>query len=144
MAAGSKTARGSYTAVVKKSILGAKVVNAEREDLGTIEDLVIDSRDSRVAYAILSFGGFLGVGDKHFAIPWQALTLDPSEKVAVLNINKERLTNAPGFDRDNWPDMTDSNWATKIHSHYGYKPYWTDENEIGASSSMASKQKSAG
>src|SRR3979411_2812405 len=122
MAAGSKTARGSYTAVVKKSILGAQGVNAEREDVGTIEDLVIDSRDSRVAYAIVSFGGFLGMGDKHFAIPWQALTLDPSEKIAVLNINKERLTNAPGFDRDNWPDMTDSNWATKIHSHDGDKP----------------------
>ena len=58
-----------FTIVAKKSILGAKVVNAEREDLGTIEDIVIDARNSRVAYAILSFGGFLGLGDKHFAIP---------------------------------------------------------------------------
>jgi|SRR5579872_2128402 len=126
MGTGLRTAKGPYTLVVKKSILGAKVVNAQNEDLGTIEDLVIDSRDNKVAYAILSFGGFLGLGDKHFAIPWQALTLDPSQKIAILNIDKDRLKNAPGFDKDNWPDMTDSNWGAEIHNHYGYKPYWLE------------------
>ena len=116
-----------HTIVVKKTILGAKVVNAEREDLGTIEDLVLDSRDDKVAYAILSFGGFLGMGDKHFAIPWQALAFDISQKLAVLNIDKNRLKNAPGFDKDNWPDMTNTEWGVRIHNHYGYKPYWEDK-----------------
>lgn len=119
MSAGSKDATGSYTIVLKKSILGAKVVNDEREDLGTIEDLVIDTRDNRVAYAILSLGGFWGLGDKHFAIPWEALSFDISEKVAVLNVDADRLKNAPGFDKDKWPDMGDKSWATQVHSHYG-------------------------
>jgi sporulation protein YlmC with PRC-barrel domain len=119
--------KGLHTIVVKKTILGAKVVNAEREDLGTIEDLVLDSRDDKVAYAILSFGGFLGMGDKHFAIPWQALAFDISQKLAVLNIDKNRLKNAPGFDKDNWPDMTNTEWGVRIHNHYGYKPYWEDK-----------------
>ena len=128
MAAGRREARSSYTAEEKRSILGAKVVNAEREDPGTIEDLVIDLTDNRIAYAILSFGGFLGVGDKNFAIPWEALSFDLSAKTAVLKIDKDRMTNAPGFDKDNWPDMADATWGKEVHSHYGYKPYWEESN----------------
>jgi sporulation protein YlmC with PRC-barrel domain len=127
MSVESKNATGSFTIVLKKSILGAKVVNDDREDLGTIEDLVIDTRDSRVAYAILSFGGFLGMGDKHFAIPWEALSFDISEKVAVLNVDPDRLKNAPGFDKDKWPDMADTTWGNQVHSHYGYTPYWENQ-----------------
>jgi sporulation protein YlmC with PRC-barrel domain len=69
MQTGAKRAPGAYTVAVKKSILGAKVINTAQEDLGKIEDLVVDARNSRLAYAILSFGGVLGLGDKHFAIP---------------------------------------------------------------------------
>ena len=121
--------KGAFTIVAKKSILGAKVVNAEREDLGTIEDIVIDARNSRVAYVILSFGGFLGMGDKHFAIPWEALSFDLSEKIAVLGIDKERLRRAPGFDRNNWPDMANPVWGAQIYRHYGYEPYWERSKE---------------
>ena len=118
MAAGTKRARSSYTVVVKKSILGAKIVNAQGEDLGEIEDLVIDTRDNRVAYAIVSFGGFLGMADKHFAIPWIALSFDARDKIAILNIDKDRLANAPGFDKDKWPDMTDIMWHRLVQNHY--------------------------
>ena len=93
---------------------GSKVLNRERQDLGTIEDLVIDTRDSRIAYAILSFGGFLQMGDKHFAIPWAALAFNVAEKVAVLNVDKDRLNNAPGFDKDHWPDMADTAGAARF------------------------------
>jgi hypothetical protein len=128
MTSGTKQARGSYTLVVKRSILGAKVINANREDLGTIDDLVLDVRDNRIAYAILSFGGILGLGDKQFAVPWEALALDLSEKIAVLDIDKDRLKNAPGFDKDTWPDMADAGWGAVIYRHYGYTPYWEDES----------------
>ena len=80
MALGAKRARGAFTIAVKKSVLGARVIDLQREDLGKIEELIIDTENNRVAYAILSFGGILGMGDKHFAIPWEALTLDLSEK----------------------------------------------------------------
>jgi sporulation protein YlmC with PRC-barrel domain len=124
MAIGTREARGAFTIVVKKSILGAKVINTAREDLGTIEDIVIDARDNKIVYAILSFGGLLGLGDKHFAIPWEALSFDASEKIAVLSIDKDRLSNAPGFDKDNWPDLGNPSWGTQVHQHYGFKPYW--------------------
>ena len=124
MSTATKQARGPYTIVVKKSLLGAKVINGDGKDLGKVEDLVIDSRDDRVAYAILSFGGFMGMGDKNFAIPFEALGFDVDNKVAVLNIDQDRLKNAPGFDKDKWPDMTDQTWASQIHSHYGYTPDW--------------------
>jgi len=127
MDSATKAVRAAFTIVVKKSILGAKVINAQREDLGTIEDIVLDIRNNRVAYAILSFGGFLGLGDRHFALPWEALSFDLSQKVAVLDIDKDRLRNAPGFEKDNWPDMANTAWGSQIHRHYGYEPYWERE-----------------
>jgi hypothetical protein len=70
--------------------------------------------------------GFLGMGNKLFAIPWQALTLDEEEKQFILNVDKDVLKSAPGFDKDNWPDMADPTWGSQIFSHYGYKPYWDE------------------
>jgi sporulation protein YlmC with PRC-barrel domain len=122
----TRTVKSAFTMTVKKSVLGAKVINAQAEDLGKIEDIVLDARDNRVAYAILSFGGFLGLGDRHFAIPWEALSFDLSQKVAVLDIDKDRLSNAPGFEKENWPDLSNRTWGSQIYRHYGYKPYWEE------------------
>jgi hypothetical protein len=76
----------------------------------------------QVAYAVLAFGGFLGMGEKLFAVPWQALHLDTVNKRFVLDVEKERLKNAPGFDKDAWPDMADVAWATEVHTFYGTDP----------------------
>src|SRR5688572_31169658 len=65
---------------------GNAVVNAANEDLGTVTDLMLDVRSGRIAYAVLSCGGFLGIGDKLFAIPWPALTLDADRKCFILNV----------------------------------------------------------
>ncbi|GJL70685.1 MAG: hypothetical protein NPIRA06_33200 [Nitrospirales bacterium] len=106
------------------SITGDTVQNMDREDLGEIKDLMIDLSEGRIAYAVLSFGGFLGMGDKLFAIPWEALSVVQEEKVFLLNVPKEKLEQAPGFDKDNWPDMADVTWGQSIHEYYGYNPYW--------------------
>jgi len=111
-------ARGNYTLAVKKTIIGSKVVNRAMEDLGEIEDIVIDSRSDRVAYAILSFHAILGLGGKHFAVPWNAMQYDAGEQRAILDIDKERLEKAPGFDKDDWPDMTTSEFAGRVGKHY--------------------------
>ena len=103
---------------------GDKVVNAAGEDLGEIKDIMIDVPSGRVAYAVLSFGGFLGLGDKLFAIPWQALQLDTQNKCFILNVDQERLRSAPGFDKDHWPSMADQSWAIDIHEYYESRPYW--------------------
>jgi len=100
------------------------VVNANNEKLGTIEELMIDLNSGRIAYAVLSFGGFLGMGDKLFAIPWSALSVDTDEKRFVLNVKKETLEKAPGFDKDHWPNMADKTWGASIYEFYGSKPFW--------------------
>ncbi|EXI73465.1 MAG: PRC-barrel domain protein [Candidatus Accumulibacter sp. SK-11] len=80
---------------------------------------MLDLSNGTVAYAVLSFGGFLGMGDKLFAVPWHALKLDTVNKRFVLNVEKERLRDAPGFDKGHWPNMADQSWAREIHSYYG-------------------------
>ncbi len=102
------------------TLVGDSVVNAQGEDLGKIEEIMIHVPSGRVAYAVLSFGGFLGMGDKLFAIPWEALTLDEDNKGFAVDIDKEILENAPGFDKDNWPDMGGSEFGEEIYAHYGY------------------------
>lgn len=109
------------------TLKGDSVVNAVGDDLGKIEAIMLDVTSGRIAYAVLSFGGFLGMGAKLFAIPWSALTLDAAEKRFVLDVSKERLENAPGFDKDHWPSMADQDWATGVHNYYDVKPYWDDE-----------------
>ena len=106
------------------TLTGDKVVNHQKEDLGKIEHLMIDLTNGRVAYAVLSFGGFLGMGDKLFAIPWSALSVDTVEKQFILNVEKGLLERAPGFDKDHWPNMADRAWGTKVFTYYGAKPYW--------------------
>ena len=109
------------------TLTGDNVVNLQKEDLGKIEHLMIDVETGRVAYAVLSFGGFLGMGDKLFAIPWSALAVDKVEKRFVLNVDKELLKLAPGFDKDKdkWPNMADRKWGAGVYTYYGAKPYWS-------------------
>jgi sporulation protein YlmC with PRC-barrel domain len=106
------------------TLTGDKVVNVQNEDLGKIEHLMIDLGTGRIAYAVLSFGGFLGMGDKLFAIPWSALTVDTLEKRFILQVDKELLKRAPGFDKEQWPNMADRAWGTQVFKYYGAKPYW--------------------
>jgi sporulation protein YlmC with PRC-barrel domain len=110
------------------TLIGDNVVNGQEQDLGEIKEIMIDMRNGEVAYAVLSFGGFLGMGEKLFAVPWQALELDTVNKRFVLNVDKDRLQSAPGFDPDNWPDMSEVGWANQVHSFYG-----TDQNRTGSS-----------
>ena len=103
------------------------VVNVNGDSIGTIEAIMLDVASGRIAYAVLSFGGFLGMGTKYFAIPWSALTLDAAERRFVLDVSKEQLESAPGFNKDHWPAMADRRWASELHAHYDVSPYWEDE-----------------
>ena len=106
------------------SLAGTRVVNAEGEDLGRIEELMIDLPSGRVAYAVLSFGGFLGFGDKLFALPFEALAIDPEQERFRLDVSRERLEQAEGFDKDDWPDFADRRWGEGVYRHYGVATYW--------------------
>jgi sporulation protein YlmC with PRC-barrel domain len=106
------------------TLAGDRIRNTAGEDLGKVEEIMIDVASGRVAYVVLSFGGFLGIGDKLFAVPWDSLRVDEGEHQFVLEVDKQTLENAPGFDKDNWPDMADPAFGASIHQHYGRTPYW--------------------
>ena len=112
------------TVIAADTLTGDKVVNFQKEDLGKIEHLMIDLESGRIAYAVLSFGGFLGMGDKLFAIPWTSLKVDTVEHRFILNVDKGLLKAAPGFDKEHWPDMADRTWGAKVYTYYAAKPYW--------------------
>lgn len=107
-----------------KDIADYRVRNPQGEDLGTIKDVVIDAGEGCIAYAALSFGGVMGLGDKLFAIPWEALRYNAADDSFVMDMPRDRLENAPGFDKDNWPTTAEREWLTGLYSHYGYTPYW--------------------
>lgn len=101
------------------SLTGDEVCNLKGENLGHIKDLMIDTGSGQVQYAVMSCGGFLGMGDRLFAIPWKELELDPEKKRFLLDAQAEWINDGPGFDKDDWPDMTDQQWASSIASYYG-------------------------
>lgn len=103
------------------SISDTKVYNLEGDKLGEIEELMINLSNGRVEYAVLEFHhGFLNMGEKLFAIPFQALQFDTQDEKIILNVSKDKLKNAPGFDKDNWPNFADQSFNTQVYSYYGY------------------------
>jgi sporulation protein YlmC with PRC-barrel domain len=98
--------------VLKASdVIGTKVEGTDGKSLGSIKDLVIDPEDGEIQYAVLDFGGFAGLGDKYFAVPWEALEFDPTRKKLALDLHKKDLKDAPGFDKNNWPDLNEQQVA---------------------------------
>jgi len=104
------------------TLIGDHVHNAKDEHLGEIKEIMIDMRSGKIAYAVMSHGGVFTIGEKLFAVPWEALLLDTVNKRFTLNVDKERIENAPGFDTDNWPNMAAQAWATSMHSYSGPTP----------------------
>ncbi|MHB8493401.1 MAG: PRC-barrel domain-containing protein [Casimicrobiaceae bacterium] len=110
--------------VKASSIIGTSVVNSKGDSLGDIKEVVIDPRSGKVAYAVVSFGGFLGMGEKLFAIPFSAFKYDLPKNDYVLDVSKERLKAAPGFDANHWPAMSDEKWNRDVYKYYERSPYW--------------------
>lgn len=119
-----------YSSVLTASSLkGTGIINNKGENLGELKDLMIDLLSGNIAYAVVSFGGFLGMGNKLFAMPWEAFVVDEKKEKLVANLDKEVLENAPGFDENNWPKKPTRDFISQVHSHYGYKPYWDRDRD---------------
>jgi hypothetical protein len=119
-----------YRRVLAASTLaGDSVRNFPGDELGTMVEIMIDIPTGRVAYAVLSFGGILGMGNKLFAVPWSMLSVDEDQKCFMLDVDIKVLEGARGFDRDNWPDMTDMGWGSEVFQYFGITPYWEDDAE---------------
>jgi hypothetical protein len=103
---------------IKEEVIDVKVQNIEGEDLGEIYEVVVDKVSGRALYAVLQSGSFLGLGGKLLALPWNAISYDPDKECFILDVDKERLKNAPGFDKNNWPDMADRSFSETITQYY--------------------------
>ncbi len=114
----------SNSPVKASSVIGTDVVNPKGENLGDIKEVVIDPHTGKVAYAVVTFGGFLGMGAKLFAIPFSAFEYNITKNEYVLDVSRERLQAAPGFDSDNWPQMSDEKWNRDVYKYYERSPYW--------------------
>lgn len=100
------------------TLRGDAVRNPQGEDLGKVEDMMIDVSTGAIGYVVLSFGGIFGIGDKLFAVPWSALSVNESEHRFVLDVPRERLEKAPGFDKQSWPDFADPTFRSGIDTYY--------------------------
>lgn len=107
------------------TLTGDRVINLQGDTLGKISDIMLDVPRGRIAYAVMSSGGFLGMGEKLFALPWSALTLDPQRECFVMDASAERFKNAPGFDNDHWPSSADfDTMDEQIHTYWNSRRYW--------------------
>jgi len=111
-------------------LIGMNVKNRENEKIGEVKDLIVDLHSGRVAYAVVSSGGILGIGDKLVAVPARSFEYSEADKKLVLNVDKQILANAPRFEKDHWPDLSDVRWNTDVYQHYGEQPYWSDRNAV--------------
>ena len=104
--------------VNSNDVVGVEVENLQGEDLGEVEAIMLNKIDGQVSYVVLTSGGFLGMGNKLFALPWSIFSYNPEREKFTINIDKERLKNSPGFDKDHWPDMNSATWGKEIREYY--------------------------
>ena len=110
-------------------LMGMKIQNSQKENVGQIKDIVVDPATTRIQYVAVTYGGFLGLGDKLFAVPMQAIHVqqDPDHRdhvVLVLDVTKEQMNGAKGFDESNWPNFSDANFAGELHRRYKIEDHW--------------------
>lgn len=106
------------------TLIGDKVQNYEGETLGTLKEIMLDVQRGQIAYGVLETGSFLGMGGKLLAIPFEAFTVNESDHELILDVEKDVLKKAEGFDKNKWPDFASQEWVARTHSYYGYEPYY--------------------
>jgi sporulation protein YlmC with PRC-barrel domain len=105
-------------------VQGTPVYNRGGDKLGTVHDVMIDKRSGRIAYAVLSFGGILGIGDHYYPLPWEKLSYDTSARGYVVDLDRSMLEGAPSYTDEQTMDWGDQDWGRRVHEHYGARPYW--------------------
>ena len=103
---------------------GTPVYNPEGEQLGTVQSLMIDKISGRVSYAVMSFGGFLGIGEEYHPLPWEVLKYDTELEGYVVNLTRESLEDAPRFSAGTEPDWRDRAFGDRVYGYYDVPPYW--------------------
>ncbi len=125
------------------NLTGTSVRNAEGEDIGDIEDFVVDASQGQIAYTIVSFGGFWGIGEKFAAVPATAIQIQPRRHIARLDADRETLEKI-AFDPDEFPDLSNREYAQRLHETFNAEPYWTVMGYVGSEQEQAAAQKAWG
>ena len=105
-----------------KILTGQAVFNRKNEYLGKIKDIILGLNTGRICYAVLSFHSLLAIREKLFPVPWNALNRDDRGKRFILDLDKKRRKNAPGYNKIEWPHMAEKAWSSRIHHYYQTKP----------------------
>ena len=115
------TTHPNHQLISSEDVEGTNVYDMKGTSIGQIDHLMIDKVSGRVTYAVMSFGGFIGLGHSHYPIPWSALKYDTKLGGYVTGITEHQLKDAPAFSVDSWSNR---NWETQMHTHYNVNPYW--------------------
>jgi sporulation protein YlmC with PRC-barrel domain len=124
MATLDDTADPSGRLIGATQVQGTAVYNTAGEKFGSIEDVMIDKISGRIAYAVLSFGGFLGVGGRYYPLPWEKLTYDKAQGGYVVDVDRATLEGAPSYADEQAASWDDQAWGKQVYEHYGARPYW--------------------
>ena len=117
------TTSASTKVVSASTLAGYRVRSHRNEDLATIEELMVDPESGCIAYAVLCLGGFVGVDDRLYAVPWARFRLNTDDRVLVFDGDGACLDGAPSFQQDDWPDFSDRQWEDEIREYYGARPF---------------------
>jgi hypothetical protein len=109
--------------IASNKVEGTAVYNRKGERLGEVYNFMVDKYSGQVAYAVMSFGGFLGLGGSYHPLPWKVLDYDTRMGGYVVDLDKDKLRGAPSFTRDETPAWNDREWGTRVHDYYGVRPY---------------------
>ncbi|WP_102960969.1 PRC-barrel domain-containing protein [Mangrovicella endophytica] len=113
----------TYDNIEASRVNGTAVYNTDGESLGHIDDLVIGKRDGKVKFAIMSFGGFLGIGEEYHPLPWEVLKYDERQGGYVVGLTRSQLEGAPRYGREALPTWSDAAAGRRINDYYGVAPY---------------------
>jgi sporulation protein YlmC with PRC-barrel domain len=118
------TTNPSRKLIAAHRVQGTSLYNTALEKLGTVEDIMIDRASGRIAYAVLSFGGFLGIGDRYYPLPWEKLEYNQELGGYVVDIDRQTLKGAPSYAKTKTAAWDDEAWGRGVYAHYGVPPFW--------------------
>ena len=118
------TASGHTRAISASRVIGSNVYDTSGTSIGDVHDIVLDKQSDKIMFAVLSFGGFLGIGEKYHPLPWNALKYDVELGGYVVNLTREQLEGGPVYDDTDEPRWGDRDYERGVHDYYGLPPYW--------------------
>jgi hypothetical protein len=119
-------AKPTFGLISSEDVQGTTVFDANGNEIGAIDHLMIDKVSGNVRYAVMSFGGFMGLGQRHYPLPWSSLTYDRDREGYLTNVTQQQLIEAPEYTDDKWSDR---DWESRIHEHYRAEPYWDEASQ---------------